>query len=420
MFDNLAKKISQIFDNLKSHGVLTQDILDKSIKEIRITLLEADVALPIVKELSAELFNKLSGEHVSIGMSPWQMISKCMNDELIKFLGTSRQELKKGDILLCGLQGTGKTTTAAKIAKIINKQNVLLVSLDTHRPAAIDQLRKLAKTNGLKFFEDFDLQNDNAVSIAKRASNLSGYDCIIYDSAGRSDVDTSMLQELKTVYDIIRSANTIFVVDSMAGQSALKTARAFADTVDITGLVMTKTDGDSKGGALISAKYITNAPVLYICNGEKINDIEIFDPQKIASRILDNHDVLSSISDAFSEDITPIALDENFTFNSMEKYLLQATKIKNITWLFGIIPGLKKFKEEISNAVSDKSIIKRDIAIIRSMTKKERCNYKILNASRKKRIASGAGCQVSDINKLIKQYAQIKMMICKMHGYTSK
>ncbi len=420
MFDNLAKKISQIFDNLKSHGVLTQDILDKSIKEIRITLLEADVALPIVKELSAELFNKLSGEHVSIGMSPWQMISKCMNDELIKFLGTSRQELKKGDILLCGLQGTGKTTTAAKIAKIINKQNVLLVSLDTHRPAAIDQLRKLAKTNGLKFFEDFDLQNDNAVSIAKRASNLSGYDCIIYDSAGRSDVDTSMLQELKTVYDIIRSANTIFVVDSMAGQSALKTARAFADTVDITGLVMTKTDGDSKGGALISAKYITNAPVLYICNGEKINDIEIFDPQKIASRILDNHDVLSSISDAFSEDITPIALDENFTFNSMEKYLLQATKIKNITWLFGIIPGLKKFKEEISNAVSDKSIIKRDIAIIRSMTKKERCNYKILNASRKKRIASGAGCQVSDINKLIKQYEQIKMMICKMHGYTSK
>ena len=229
-----------------------------------------------------------------------------------------------------------------------------------------------------------------------------------------------MLQELKTVYDIIRSANTIFVVDSMAGQSALKTARAFADTVDITGLVMTKTDGDSKGGALISAKYITNAPVLYICNGEKINDIEIFDPQKIASRILDNHDVLSSISDAFSEDITPIALDENFTFNSMEKYLLQATKIKNITWLFGIIPGLKKFKEEISNAVSDKSIIKRDIAIIRSMTKKERCNYKILNASRKKRIASGAGCQVSDINKLIKQYEQIKMMICKMHGYTSK
>ena len=420
MFDNLAKKISQIFDNLKSHGVLTQDILDKSIKEIRITLLEADVALPIVKELSAELFNKLSGEHVSIGMSPWQMISKCMNDELIKFLGTSRQELKKGDILLCGLQGTGKTTTAAKIAKIINKQNVLLVSLDTHRPAAIDQLRKLAKTNGLKFFEDFDLQNDNAVSIAKRASNLSGYDCIIYDSAGRSDVDTSMLQELKTVYDIIRPANTIFVVDSMAGQSALKTARAFANTVDITGLVMTKTDGDSKGGALISAKYITNAPVLYICNGEKINDIEIFDPQKIASRILDNHDVLSSISDAFSEDITPIALDENFTFNSMEKYLLQATKIKNITWLFGIIPGLKKFKEEISNAVSDKSIIKRDIAIIRSMTKKERCNYKILNASRKKRIASGAGCQVSDINKLIKQYEQIKMMICKMHGYTSK
>ncbi len=420
MFDNLAKKISQIFDNLKSHGVLTQDILDKSIKEIRITLLEADVALPIVKELSAELFNKLSGEHVSIGMSPWQMISKCMNDELIKFLGTSRQELKKGDILLCGLQGTGKTTTAAKIAKIINKQNVLLVSLDTHRPAAIDQLRKLAKTNGLKFFEDFDLQNDNAVSIAKRASNLSGYDCIIYDSAGRSDVDTSMLQELKTVYDIIRSANTIFVVDSMAGQSALKTARAFADTVDITGLVMTKTDGDSKGGALISAKYITNAPVLYICNGEKINDIEIFDPQKIASRILDNHDVLSSISDAFSEDITPIALDENFTFNSMEKYLLQATKIKNITWLFGIIPGLKKFKEEISNAVSDKSIIKKDIAIIRSMTKKERCNYKILNASRKKRIASGAGCQVSDINKLIKQYEQIKMMICKIHGYSSK
>ena len=420
MFDNLAKKISQIFDNLKSHGVLTQDILDKSIKEIRITLLEADVALPIVKELSAELFNKLSGEHVSIGMSPWQMISKCMNDELIKFLGTSRQELKKGDILLCGLQGTGKTTTAAKIAKIINKQNVLLVSLDTHRPAAIDQLRKLAKTNGLKFFEDFDLQNDNAVSIAKRASNLSGYDCIIYDSAGRSDVDTSMLQELKTVYDIIRPANTIFVVDSMAGQSALKTARAFANTVDITGLVMTKTDGDSKGGALISAKYITNAPVLYICNGEKINDIEIFDPQKIASRILDNHDVLSSISDAFSEDITPIALDENFTFNSMEKYLLQATKIKNITWLFGIIPGLKKFKEEISNAVSDKSIIKRDIAIIRSMTKKERCNYKILNASRKKRIASGAGCQVSDINKLIKQYEQIKMMICKMRGYTSK
>ena len=420
MFDNLSKKISAIFDSLKSHGVLTQEIIEKSVREIRISLLEADVALPVVKALSTSLSEKLIGKPIAVGVSPWQMINKHLNDEFLALFGQSKTSLNKGDILLCGLQGTGKTTTAAKIAKLLNSQNVLLVSLDTYRPAAIDQLKKLAALNNLQFFDDFDLHYDNPVTIAERVSKITGFERVIYDSAGRSDVDLKMMDELKNVYNIICPANTLFVVDSMAGQSALKTAEAFADTIDITGLVMTKADGDSKGGAIISAKYVTKAQVLYICNGEKINDIEIFDPQKITSRILDNHDILSSIDDALKEGIAEVDFSTDFTLDSMEKYLLQASKIKNISWLFGIIPGLKKFKDKIMHGIADKTIIMRDVAIIRSMTKKERRNYKLLDASRKKRIAAGSGCQVADINRLIKQYEQIKTIFQKMKRLKAK
>ena len=419
MFSTLSQKLSDIFNKLKGHGILTPEIIEKSMREIRIALLESDVALPVVKELIGKLKEKLTGQEVIVGTSPWQTINKHLNDELLELFGNVQPKLRRGAILLCGLQGTGKTTTAAKLAKILQSK-VLLVSLDTYRPAAIDQLQKLAKSNNLQFFDDFDLKSDTAISIAKRVQNVANdFDYIIYDSAGRLDIDVDLMKELKEISDIVRPSNTILVIDSMMGQIALKTANAFNEQIKLNGLIMTKADGDSRGGAIISANYVTNCPVLYVCTGEKIDDIEVFNPKRVVSRILDNEDILSAVAD-LSANVDPIDFSGEFTIGMMEKYFTQLDKMRNFNWIFGIIPGLKKFREQINQAISDKKTVKHQIAIIRSMTKKERANYKILNASRRRRIAYGAGCQVSEVNELVKHYEQISNIMNKINKYKRK
>ena len=425
MFANLSQKLTKIIDNLRNRGVLTEEIVDKTIREIRVSLLEADVALSVVKVFSQQLKEKLIGKNVINTTTPEQTIIKAVYDELINILGNpdDAKDYKSGKILMLGLQGTGKTTTSAKLANLIqskSKKNVLLVSLDTYRPAAIDQLRILAKNNNIDFFDNFN-SDDTPISIARKAMDICDkYDVTIFDTAGRLYLDDSMMEEVAELKAIINPEDSYLVIDSMMGQDAVNTAKTFNESLQLTGLILTRVDGDSKGGAALSAKYITNCSIKYICAGEKISDIEIFHPDRIASRILDRGDVLTLVEKAMDSNITDeikeVQLGKDFDLNGMEKYLRQLEKIGGISGFLKFIPGIGRIKEQLKEAnISDKTIA-RQIAIIRSMTIEERKDPKILNASRRRRIAAGCAQEVSDVNKLIKQFEQVKTMMTKFQN----
>lgn len=425
MFANLSQKLTKIIDNLRNRGVLTEEIVDKTIREIRVSLLEADVALSVVKVFSQQLKEKLIGKNVINTTTPEQTIIKAVYDELINILGNpdDAKDYKSGKILMLGLQGTGKTTTSAKLANLIqskSKKNVLLVSLDTYRPAAIDQLRILAKNNNIDFFDNFN-SDDTPISIARKAMDICDkYDVTIFDTAGRLYLDDSMMEEVAELKTIINPEDSYIVIDSMMGQDAVNTAKTFNESLQLTGLILTRVDGDSKGGAALSAKYITNCSIKYICAGEKISDIEIFHPDRIASRILDRGDVLTLVEKAMNSNITDeikeVQLGKDFDLNGMEKYLRQLEKIGGISGFLKFIPGVGRIKEQLKEAnISDKTIA-RQIAIIRSMTIEERKDPKILNASRRRRIAVGCAQEVSDVNKLIKQFEQVKTMMTKFQN----
>lgn len=425
MFANLSQKLTKIIDNLRNRGVLTEEIVDKTIREIRVSLLEADVALSVVKVFSQQLKEKLIGKNVINTTTPEQTIIKAVYDELINVLGNpdDAKDYKSGKILMLGLQGTGKTTTSAKLANLIqskSKKNVLLVSLDTYRPAAIDQLRILAKNNNIDFFDNFN-SDDTPISIARKAMDICDkYDVTIFDTAGRLYLDDSMMEEVAELKAIINPEDSYLVIDSMMGQDAVNTAKTFNESLQLTGLILTRVDGDSKGGAALSAKYITNCSIKYICAGEKISDIEIFHPDRIASRILDRGDVLTLVEKAMDSNITDeikeVQLGKDFDLNGMEKYLRQLEKIGGISGFLKFIPGIGRIKEQLKEAnISDKTIA-RQIAIIRSMTIEERRDPKILNASRRRRIAVGCAQEVSDVNKLIKQFDQVKTMMTKFQN----
>lgn len=425
MFANLSQKLTKIIDNLRNRGVLTEEIVDKTIREIRVSLLEADVALSVVKVFSQQLKEKLIGKNVINTTTPEQTIIKAVYDELINILGNpdDAKDYKSGKILMLGLQGTGKTTTSAKLANLIqskSKKNVLLVSLDTYRPAAIDQLRILAKNNNIDFFDNFN-SDDTPISIALKAMDICDkYEVTIFDTAGRLYLDDSMMEEVAELKTIINPEDSYLVIDSMMGQDAVNTAKTFNESLQLTGLILTRVDGDSKGGAALSAKYITNCSIKYICAGEKISDIEIFHPDRIASRILDRGDVLTLVEKAMNSNITDeikeVQLGKDFDLNGMEKYLRQLEKIGGISGFLKFIPGIGRIKEQLKEAnISDKTIA-RQIAIIRSMTIEERKDPKILNASRRRRIAAGCAQEVSDVNKLIKQFEQVKTMMTKFQN----
>ncbi len=425
MFANLSQKLSKIIDNLRNRGILTEEIIDTTIREIRVSLLEADVALSVVKAFSQNLKEKLSGKSVINTTTPEQTIIKLVYDELVNILGdpeNTKQNLS-GRILMLGLQGTGKTTTSAKLANFLKskyKKNVLLVSLDTYRPAAIEQLKILAKNNNIDFFEDFN-SDYTPLSIAQKSLEICNrYDITIFDTAGRLYLDESMMQELSDLKTLINPNDSYLVIDSMMGQDAVNTAKAFNDSFHLTGLILTRIDGDAKGGAALSAKYITNCSIKYICTGEKISDIEIFHPDRIASRILDRGDVLTLVEKAMdsniTDDIKDIQIGKNFDLNGMEKYLKQLEKIGGVSGFLKFIPGMGKIKDQLKESnISDKTIA-RQIAIIRSMTIEERKNPKILNASRRRRIASGCAQEVSEVNRLIKQFEQVKTMMTKFQN----
>ena len=422
MFSNLSNKLVSIISKIGKRGILTEEIVDSTIREIRVSLLEADVALPVVKSFSHDLKEKLIGQKVINSVTPEQTIIRAVYDELVKLLGESGEilEHKRGKILMLGLQGTGKTTTSAKLANLFKtkfKRKVLLVSLDTYRPAAIEQLKILAQNNSIDFFDDVS-STDTPLGIAKKAVKIqSEYDIVIYDTAGRLHIDESMMNEISELRKVIEPDESLLVIDSMMGQDAINTATAFNKTMGLTGLILTRVDGDARGGAALSAKYVTNCQIKYMCVGEKIGDIEQFHPERIASRILDQGDVLSLVEKAIdadiADDIKNVAIGKDFNLNGMEQYLKQLEKIGGVNGFLKFIPGIGRIKDQLKDAgVNDKTIAKQ-IAIIRSMTKEERLNPKILNASRRRRIASGCAQEVSDVNKLIKQFEQVKTMMSK-------
>ena len=429
MFENLTNKLETIFSKLKTAPSLNEEQVDAGLKEIRLALLEADVALSVAKEFIEKIRPKAIGQEILKSISPGQMIVKIVYDELVNFLGEKNQELNLNAtppacILLVGLQGSGKTTSAAKLAKLVEKKNkkVFLVSLDVYRPAAQEQLKVLAEANQINHLPVISGQQPLDITTrALNAATLNGSDVIIFDTAGRTQVDLMMMNEIKQIKNLIKPTETILVADSLTGQIAANVAKEFDKTVDVSSIILTRIDGDGPGGAALSMKHITNKPIKYIGVGEKIDDLEVFHPERIANRILGMGDVVSLVEKA-SEGMDEEKIrktEEQFKKGlfTLEDYLSQLRQMKKMGGMEGVLsllPGVSKIKKQMENASIDEKIITTNEAIILSMTKKEREDPRVINGSRKRRIAGGAGADISTINKLLKQFKITAEMMKKM------
>jgi len=430
MFENLTSKFEEIFNSLKKAPSLDESQVDEGLRRIRQALLEADVALPVAKKLIENIKPKAIGQEIIRSTTPGQMLVKVVFDEIVKILGDTKSELNLNVVppaclMLVGLQGSGKTTTAAKLAKYLeknNKKKSLLVSLDVYRPAAQEQLNILGERNSIQTLPT--VKDQLPIDIVKRAMNaasLSGVDAIIFDTAGRTQIDLSMMNEIKEIKAIANPTETILVADSLTGQVAVNVAQEFKKTVDLTGIILTRADGDGRGGAALSMKFSTNIPIKFIGTGEKIEELDVFYPDRIANRILGMGDVVSLVEKA-SQDINEENLkktEENIKSGSfsMEDYLSQLRQMKKMGGMGGVLsmlPGVSKIKKQMDNANIDENIIKVNEAIILSMTKEERINPKIISTSRKKRISNGSGTDSSTINKLLKQFKMMNNMMKKM------
>ena len=430
MFENLTNKLESIFSKLKKAPSLNEEQVDSGLKEKRLALLEADVALPVVKEFIEQIKPKAIGQEIIRSTSPGQMLVKIVYDELVNFLGEKNKELNLNAvppvcILLVGLQGSGKTTSAAKLAKLVEtkyNKKVFLVSLDVYRPAAQEQLKVLAETNQINHLPI--MEGQQPLDITNRAINaakLNGSDVIIFDTAGRTQIDLMMMNEIKQIKELLKPTETILVADSLTGQIAATVAKEFDAAVDISSIILTRVDGDGRGGAALSMKHITNKPIKYIGVGEKIDDLELFYPDRIANRILGMGDIVSLVekaSQGLDEEKIKKA-EEQFKKGlfTLDDYLAQLRQMKKMGGMEGVLsllPGVSKIKQQMENASIDEKIITTNEAIILSMTKKEREDPKVINGSRKKRIAAGAGADISTINKLLKQFKMMTEMMKKM------
>ena len=430
MFDNLTNKLESIFSKLKNAPSLSEDQVDSGLKEIRQALLEADVALPVAKEFIANVKPKAIGQDIIRSTSPGQMIVKIVYDELVNILGAKNEELNlkavpPASILLVGLQGSGKTTSAAKLAKLVVKnfkKKVMLVSLDVYRPAAQEQLKILAEKNSIQNLPIVEKQQP--IDIAKRALNtakLNGSEVIIFDTAGRTQMDLPMMSEIKQIKKIINPAETILVADSLTGQIAVNVAKEFDKAINLSSIILTRVDGDGRGGAALSMKHVTGKPIKYIGVGEKISDFEIFHPDRIANRILGMGDVVSLVEKASQDlDVEKIKKTEEelkkgvFTMDTYLSQLRQMKKMGGMEGVMSLLPGVNKMKAQMDNASINEKMLVENEAVILSMTKKEKENPKIISGSRRKRISQGAGVDVSKINKLLKQFKMMSDMMKKM------
>ena len=401
MFENLTNKFEEIFSSLKKAPSLNEAQVDEGLRKIRQALLEADVALPVAKELIKNIKPKAIGQEIIRSTTPGQMIVKVVFDEIVRILGDTKTELNLNAVppvclMLVGLQGSGKTTTTAKLAKYLeknNKKKSLMVSLDVYRPAAQEQLNILGKKNSIQTLPI--VKDQLPIDIVKRALNaasLSGVDTIIFDTAGRTQIDLSMMNEIKEIKSVANQIETILVADSLTGQAAVNIAQEFKKTVDLTGIILTRVDGDGRGGAALSMKFATNTPIKFMGIGEKIEQLDVFHPNRIANRILGMGDVVSLVEKA-AQDLDEEKIkktEENLKSGSfsMEDYLSQLRQMKKMGGMEGVLsmlPGVSKIKKQMDNANIDENIIKINEAIILSMTKEERLNPKIINNSRKKK-----------------------------------
>ena len=430
MFENLTNKLENIFSKLKSAPSLTEEQVDSGLKEIRLALLEADVALSVVKDFIGNVKPKAIGQEIIKSTSPGQMIVKIVYDELVSILGSKNEEINLKvvppvSILLVGLQGSGKTTSAAKLAKLIeknHKKKVMLVSLDVYRPAAQEQLKLLAEKNNIQNLPIIEKQQP--IDITKRAMNaasLAGSDVIIFDTAGRTQIDLPMMSEIKQIKDLTKPAETILVADSLTGQIAVNVAKEFDTAVNLSSIILTRVDGDARGGAALSMKHVTGKPIKYIGVGEKVSDLEMFHPDRLANRILGMGDVVTLVEKA-AQDLSEEKIKETeeelkqgiFTMDSYLSQLRQMKKMGGMEGVMSMLPGVNKMKAKMDQANIDERMLIENEAIILSMTKNEKENPKIISGSRRKRISQGAGVDVSKINKLLKQFKMMSDMMKKM------
>jgi signal recognition particle subunit SRP54 len=430
MFGTLNERLEKIVRSVRGKAIISEADLDLTLREIRIALLEADVALVVVREFINNVKANIIGKEVLKSIKPDQMIIKLVQDELIQILGTNNQPLKivkngLTKILFCGLQGSGKTTTVAKLAYHIQKESkkkILLVSADIYRPAAQDQLKILSKQVNVEFF---DHQNSQSVETITSESLLFAeknlFDIILFDTAGRQVIDEVMMLELQKIHKQLQPQETILVADSLTGQDAANIAKSFNEAVTITGSILTRVDGDGRGGAALSIKSITGAPIKFIGTGEKIEQLEAFYPDRIANRILGMGDIVSlaakaseNIDQAEMESLTKKMSKGTFDLDDFAKQLKQMGKMGGVSGIISMLPGISKAQKLMAeNKISD-DLINHQIAIINSMTKKERANPDSIKASRKIRISKGSGTKVQDVNKLLKQFLQSQKMMKKM------
>jgi len=436
MFENLTTKFEEVFSSLKKTPSLDEKQVDEGLRGIRQALLEADVSLDVAKKFIENVKPKALGQEIIRSTSPGQMIVKVVYDELVKLLGENSEDINLNAVppvpmMLVGLQGSGKTTTTAKLAKFLEKnkkKKIMMVSLDVYRPAAQEQLKSLGEQNNILTLPIIEGQlPEDICRRAISAANLNGAEVILFDTAGRTQIDLQMMSEIKQIESIIKPTETFLVADSLTGQVAAEVAKEFKNTVNLTGIILTRADGDARGGAAVSMKYVSNVPIKFLGIGEKIENIEIFHPDRIANRILGMGDIVSLVEKA-SQDLSEENIkktEENLKKGSfsMEDYLTQLRQMKKMGGIEGVmsfLPGVSKIKSQMDQSGIDEKIITQNEAVILSMTKKERENPKIIDGSRKKRIANGSGSDIATINKLLKQFKMMSEMMKKMSKGNTK
>ena len=430
MFENLSNRFEEIFKSLKKTGSIDEASLDSAMRDIRRALLEADVALPIAKKFIEDVKKEAIGKEIIRSITPAQMITKIVNDQLIQILGSASPEFQINDnqissYLFAGLQGSGKTTTVGKIGNYLKSnydKKILFVSLDTTRPAAFDQLKKLSELIDVTILPKLENQMPiDIVSRAKQFAELQEIDCVLYDTAGRMNVEEGLMSELSLLEKEINPLETILVLDSLTGQEAVNVASDFAKAINITGSILTRIDGDARGGAALSMKYITDCPIKFMGVGEQVEDLEKFHPERIANRILGMGDIVTLVEKAAetvdqeeAEEMAKKLQKGEFDLDDLLSQIRQMKKMGGISGMMKFIPGLSNLSDKIPQNTNPDNSIAQQEAIILSMTKYERSKPKIINGSRKKRIAAGSGTSVSEINKILKQHRKMSDMMKKL------
>lgn len=431
MFENLSERLSGVFDRLTKQGALSDEDVKTALREVRVALLEADVSLPVARDFVKAVQDKATGQSVTKSITPGQQVVKIVHDELVHVLagegepGALKIDNPPTPILMVGLQGSGKTTTTAKLAKRLKEREgkrVLMASLDVNRPAAMEQLQILGTQIGVDTLPI--VKGESPVAIAKRArtqAGMGGYDVYMLDTAGRLSIDEELMQQVEAVRDVANPRETLLVVDGLTGQDAVHTAENFDARIGITGVVLTRMDGDGRGGAALSMRAVTGKPIKFVGLGEKMDALETFEPDRVAGRILGMGDIVALVEKAQAtieaeqaEKMMKRFQKGRFNMNDLRMQLEQMLKMGGMEGIMGMMPGMNKMAGQAKDAGFDDRMLKRQIALIQSMTKQERANPQLLQASRKKRIAAGSGLEVADLNKLLKMHRQMADMMKKM------